>query len=157
MKVTLIVVGKTDKSYFREAIQEYEKRLKHYINFKIQVVPDIKNYKRLNTDTQKLLEGEKILSGDLKGKEIILMDEKGEMFTSKEFAEFFERKIISGLKEIVFIIGGPYGFSQKVYERADLNISLSKMTFSHQMARLLFIEQLYRAFTIIKGESYHHE
>ena len=157
MKVTLLVVGKTDKTYIQEAIAEYTKRLKHYINFEIEVIPDIKNTKNLTVEQQKTKEGELILSKDYSGKEIHLFDEKGKMFTSKEFSQFIEKKMISGLKELVFIIGGPYGFSNDVYEKANSKISLSRLTFSHQMARLLCVEQIYRAFTILKGEPYHHD
>ncbi len=157
MKVTLLVVGKTDKHYIKEAIAEYTKRLKHYVSFEIEVIPDIKKAKNLTAGQQKTKEGELILSKDYSGKEIHLFDEKGKMFSSKEFSQFLEKKMVSGLKELVFVIGGPYGFSPEVYEKANSKISLSKLTFSHQMARLLCVEQIYRAFTILKGEPYHHE
>lgn len=157
MKLTLLVVGKTDKTYLKEAIKVYEKRLKHYISFQIDVIPDIKNTKNLTSEQQKEKEGELILSRDYSGKEIHLFDEKGKMFTSREFARFLEKKTVSGVKELVCVIGGPYGFSDKVYQKANSKISLSRFTFSHQMARLLCVEQFYRAFTIIKGEPYHHD
>jgi 23S rRNA (pseudouridine1915-N3)-methyltransferase len=157
MKITLLVVGKTDKTYFREAIAEYNKRLKHYIQFEIEIIPDLKKAKNLSVELQKAKEGELILAKDLSGKELHLFDEGGKMFSSREFATFLEKKMASGLKELVLVIGGPYGFSDVVYEKATSKISLSKMTFSHQMARLLCIEQIYRAFTILKGEPYHHD
>lgn len=157
MKVTLLVIGKTDKKYLKEAIAEYTKRLKHYVNFNIEVIPDIKKAKSLTTDQQKIKEGELILSNDFSGKEIHLFDENGKMFSSKEFSRFLEKKMVSGLKELVFVIGGPYGFSEAVFKKANSKISLSRLTFSHQMARLLCVEQVYRAFTIIKREPYHHD
>jgi 23S rRNA (pseudouridine1915-N3)-methyltransferase len=157
MKLTLLVVGKTDKTYFREAIAEYNKRLKHYIQFEIEIIPDLKKAKNLSVELQKAKEGELLLAKDLSGKELHLFDEGGKMFSSREFATFLEKKMASGLKELVLVIGGPYGFSDVVYEKATSKISLSKMTFSHQMARLLCIEQIYRAFTILKGEPYHHD
>jgi 23S rRNA (pseudouridine1915-N3)-methyltransferase len=157
MKLTLLVIGKTDKTYLKEAVEEYTKRLKHYIPFEIEIIPDIKNTKNLSAGQQKIKEGELILSKDYSGKEFHLFDEKGKMFSSKEFARFIEKKMVSGLKELVFVIGGPYGFSEDVYEKANSRISLSRLTFSHQMARLLCVEQFYRAFTILKGEPYHHD
>ncbi|QGY43700.1 23S rRNA (pseudouridine(1915)-N(3))-methyltransferase RlmH [Maribellus comscasis] len=157
MKLTLLVVGKTDKIYIKQAIEEYTKRLKHYVSFEIQIIADIKNAKNLTTSQQKTMEGKLILSKDYSGKEIHLFDEGGKMFSSREFARFIEKKMVSGLKEVVFVIGGPYGFSNEVYKQANSKISLSRLTFSHQMARLLCVEQIYRAFTIIKGEPYHHD
>lgn len=157
MKLTLLVVGKTDKTYFRDAITEYNKRLKHYIQFEMEVIPDLKKAKNLSVEMQKIKEGELILAKDLAGKELHLFDEGGKMFSSREFATFLEKKMASGLKELVLVIGGPYGFSENVYEKTTSKISLSRMTFSHQMARLLCIEQIYRAFTILKGEPYHHD
>ncbi len=157
MKITLLVVGKTDSAYLKEGINEYVKRLKHYINFEIEVIPDVKKNKNLNIEIQKKLEGDQILSKILPGKEMHLFDENGMMYSSKEFAGFLDKKMISGLKELVLVIGGPYGFSGEIFEKAVSTISLSKMTFSHQMARLLCVEQIYRAFTILKGEPYHHD
>lgn len=157
MKLTLLVIGKTDKAYIKEGMTEYNKRLKHYINFKIEVIPDIKKAKNLTVENQKIKEGELILSRHSSGKEFHLFDEKGDMYSSREFARFLEKKMVSGLKELVFVIGGPYGFSSSVYEKANSKISLSRMTFSHQMARLLCVEQIYRAFTILNGEPYHHD
>jgi len=157
MKLTLLVVGKTDKTFIKEATEEYIKRLRHYIPFEMEVIPDVKKTRNLTFEQQKTKEGESILSKDFSGKEMHLFDENGQMFSSREFARFLEKKMLSGLKELVFVIGGPYGFSDEVYKKADTKISLSRMTFSHQMARLLCVEQFYRAFTIIKGEPYHHD
>jgi 23S rRNA (pseudouridine1915-N3)-methyltransferase len=157
MKVTLLVVGKTDKRYMQEAIEDYAKRLKHYAPFELEVIPDLKNTKNLASEMQKIKEGDLILNRDFSGKEIHLFDEGGQMFSSREFASFLEKKMSGGLKELIFVIGGPYGFSTEVYQKASSKISLSRFTFSHQMARLLCVEQIYRAFTILKGEPYHHD
>ncbi len=157
MKITLLVIGKTDSKYLTEGINEYVKRLNHYIKFEIEVIPDIKKSKTLSIELQKNQEGEIILSRNLPGKELHLFDEKGKNFTSREFAAFLEKKMASGLKELVLVVGGPYGFSQKVYATAKSKISLSKLTFSHQMVRLMCVEQIYRAFTILNGEPYHHD
>ena len=157
MKITLLVIGKTDLNYLAEGISDYAKRLNHYINFEIEVIPDIKKSKNVGVEQQKQMEGELILARNFSGKELHLFDEKGKMFASREFAGFLEKKMASGLKELVLVIGGPYGFSQKVYEAANSKISLSAGTFSHQMVRLMCVEQIYRAFTIIKGEPYHHD
>ena len=157
MKVTLLVIGKTDAAYLREGIDEYTKRLKRYIPFEMEIIPDIRKSGTMPVEWQKSREGEQILMKDAAGKEFHLFDENGEMMTSRELAGFLEKKMASGLKELVLVIGGPYGFSQEVYQRANSKISLSRLTFSHQMARLLCIEQIYRAFTILKGEPYHHE
>ncbi len=157
MKVTLLVIGKTDAAYIKERLNEYMKRLKHYVNFEIVVIPDIKKAKNIGVENQKKREGELILAKKLVGKEIHLFDEKGKTFSSREFAGFLEKKMVSGLKELVFVIGGPYGFSDEVYKNASSKISLSRLTFSHQMVRLLCAEQIYRAFTILKGEPYHHD
>lgn len=157
MKITLLVVGKTDELFLREGINFYIKRLKHYINFKMEIIPDVKSGRKSDIEKQKNSEGSKIVAGNYTGKELHLFDERGDSFSSREFADFLEKKMLSGLKELVFVIGGPYGFSDEVYEKANSKISLSKMTFSHQLARLLCVEQIYRAFTIIKGEPYHHD
>lgn len=157
MKITLLVIGKTDTSYLRDGMNEYIKRLKFYINFEMEIIPDIKKGKNTSVDMQRTKEGQLILSKLGPGKELHLFDENGKMFSSKEYSKFIEKKMISGPKELVFVIGGPYGFSQEVYQRASSKISLSRMTFSHQMVRLLCVEQIYRAFTILKGEPYHHE
>jgi 23S rRNA (pseudouridine1915-N3)-methyltransferase len=157
MKLTLLVIGKTDTAYLNEGIKEYLKRINHYIDFEIEVIHDIKKSRNLSEDQQKNLEGELIIAKNIPGKELHLFDEKGKIFTSREFAGFLEKKMASGLKELVLVIGGPYGFSQKVYENAISKISLSSLTFSHQMARLVCVEQIYRAFTILKNEPYHHD
>ena len=157
MKITLLVIGKTDAAYLTQGINEYVKRLNHYINFEIEVIPDLKKTRNMSIEQQKNQEGELILSKNLPGKELHLFDENGKLFTSREFAGFLEKKMSSGLKELVLVIGGPYGFSSKVCENAVSKISLSQLTFSHQMVRLMCVEQIYRAFTILKGEPYHHD
>ena len=157
MKITLLVVGKTDAAYLKEGMEIYVKRLKHYINFSIEVIPDVKKGKNTGVDQQKEKEGELILSKLAPGKELHLFDEHGKMLSSKGFAKFIDQKMLSSVKELVFVIGGPYGFSDEVRKQATSEISLSKLTFSHQMVRLLCVEQIYRAFTILKGEPYHHE
>lgn len=157
MKITLLVIGKTDSGWLAEGIGEYVKRLNHYIQFEIEVIPDIKKGKNTSIEQQKNTEGDLILSKPGAGKEIHLFDERGKSFSSKEFAQFIEKKMAAGLKELVFVVGGPFGFSAKVYDKAVSTISFSKLTFSHQMVRLLCVEQIYRAFTILKGEPYHHE
>ncbi len=157
MKITLLVIGKTDSAYINEGMNEYVSRLKHYINFEIEVIPDIKKNRNSGAEFQKTKEGEQILTKIGSGKEMHLFDEKGKLYTSREFATFLEKKMLSGLKELVLVIGGPYGFSKNVYENAVSTVSLSRMTFSHQMARILCVEQIYRAFTILRGEPYHHD
>ena len=157
MKVTLLVIGKTDADYIRTGISLYEKRLKHYINFNIEVISDLKKTKHLSVELQKKQEGELILQKMNAGREIHLFDEKGKMYSSREFATFLQKKMLSGIKELVFVVGGAYGFSEEVYSKSKSKISLSKLTFSHQMVRLLCVEQIYRAFTILKGEPYHHD
>lgn len=156
MKITLLVTGKTDESYLQQGISRYADRLKHYADFNIEVIPDIKKHGNIPIARQKLMEGEKILARGGAFRELHLFDENGATYTSVEFATFLEKKMVSGLKELVLVIGGPYGFSDEVYAAAASKISLSRMTFSHQLARLLCVEQIYRAFTIIRGEPYHH-
>ena len=157
MKITLLVVGKTNEKYLKEGITIYLNRLKHYVQFEIQTIPDIKTTKKSTAEYVKIKEGELILSKDGPAKEIHLFDEKGKMFSSREFANFLNKKMLSGVKELIFVIGGAYGFSEDVYNRANSKVSLSKMTFSHQMVRILCVEQFYRAFTILRGEPYHHD
>lgn len=157
MKIALIVIGKTDAGYFVDAINEYKKRLVHYIPFEMEVIPDIKNVKNMSEIQQKEKEGELILKFLQPGDYLVLLDEKGKDFTSLQFATYLEKKMHTIPKRLVFIIGGPYGFSEAVYGAASEKISLSKMTFSHQMVRLIFIEQIYRAMTILNNEPYHHE
>ena len=156
MKIALIVIGKTDAGYFVEAINEYKNRLVHYIPFEMEVIPDIKNVKNLSESQQKEKEGDLILKALQPGDYLVLLDEKGKEFTSVQFSTYIERKTHTVPKRLVFV-GGPYGFSDAVYKAAAEKISLSKMTFSHQMIRLVFIEQLYRAMTILNNEPYHHE
>ena len=157
MKISLLVIGKTDEGYLRNGLEIFTNRIPHYILFEMKVIPDIKNTKNLSEEQQKEKEGELILQQIQPSDELFLLDEHGKESSSVEFARFLEKKMISGIKRMVFVIGGPYGFSKSVYLRANGKISLSKMTFSHQMVRLIFTEQLYRALTILKGEPYHHQ
>ncbi len=156
MKITLLVIGKTDKDFVIKGIEEYEKRLTRYVPFEMVVIPDIKNTKNMSEQQQKQKEGALILSKIKPTDTLLLLDENGKTFSSVQFSQFIEQKMINSNKNIVFVIGGPYGFSDEVYQAAQGKISLSKMTFSHQMIRMIFVEQLYRAMTIIKGEPYHH-
>ena len=156
MKVALWMVGKTSFPYLKEGIQLYEKRLKHYLSFEHCVLPDIKNAKNLKEAQLKIKEGQLILKKLRKEDTLILLDENGKMLTSVQFATFVEKQLHQSHKRIVFLIGGAYGFSEAVYQRSQRKLSLSKMTFSHQMVRLIFIEQLYRAMTILRNEPYHH-
>lgn len=155
MKITLLVVGKTTDARLIALIDEYCTRLKHYVPFSLEVIPELKNTKSLSADQQKQAEGELILKAVGKNR-MILLDEHGKMYRSLEFADFLQKQMSSG-QDLTFVVGGPYGFSQAVYERADGKISLSPMTFSHQMIRLLFVEQIYRGMTILNHEPYHHE
>jgi 23S rRNA (pseudouridine1915-N3)-methyltransferase len=157
MKITLLTIGKTEDKYLLEGIGIYLKRLKHYINFRILEIPELKNTKSLSTEQQKSKEAELIFKNIHSTDYIILLDEKGKELSSKQFSTFLNKKMVGGQQHLVFIIGGPYGFSTDIYKRSNEEISLSRMTFSHQMIRLLFTEQLYRAYTILKGEPYHHE
>jgi 23S rRNA (pseudouridine1915-N3)-methyltransferase len=157
VKITLLLVGKTTESYLNQAVEEYLKRLKRYISFEVSVIPELKNAKNLSFDQQKEKEGVAILNALDSSDEVILLDEKGSQYSSVEFASLLEKKGLASVKRLVFVVGGPYGFSGDVYARANGKLSLSRMTFSHQMIRLLFVEQVYRAMTIIKGEPYHHE
>ncbi|MBO7558080.1 MAG: 23S rRNA (pseudouridine(1915)-N(3))-methyltransferase RlmH [Bacteroidaceae bacterium] len=157
MKVALVLVGKTVNKHFVELIDEYAGRVKHYIGFDIITIPELKNTKSLSADQQKQQEGELILKQMQAGDHVVLLDEHGKEFRSVEFSSYMEQKMQTVNKRLVFVIGGPYGFSPDVYGRANEKISLSKMTFSHQMVRLIFVEQLYRAMTIMRGEPYHHE
>lgn len=156
MKTILIVVGKTVNKIFQTGIDDYTNRIGHYMPFSIITIPELKNTKNLTIDLQKKKEGELILKEIQPTDTIILLDEKGTEFRSTEYAKWLKQKQ-SISRRLIFIIGGSYGFSKEIYERANEKISLSKMTFSHQMVRLIFIEQLYRACTILKGEPYHHE
>ena len=157
MNIRLIAIGKTDQTNLQFMIDEYAKRLGFYVNFEITIIADIKNVKNLSENQQKEKEGENILTQTASSDHIILLDERGKMYSSVAFSDEIQKKMNMGLKNLVFVIGGPYGFSEKVYKRANGLISLSQMTFSHQMVRLFFVEQLYRAFTILKNEPYHHQ
>ncbi len=156
MKITLLVVGKTSDAHLQALIADYEKRLTHYLPFSLQVIPELKNAKNMRQEQQKQAEGELILRQIENGTMLVLLDEHGREFRSVDFAQHLQKLQIAG-RNVTFVVGGPYGFSEEVYKRAEGKISLSQMTFSHQMIRLIFIEQLYRAMTILKGEPYHHE
>lgn len=156
MNIVLLTVGKTDASYWKDALAEYQRRLQHYVPFELQVLPDIKNTKNLTKAEQKKREGVLIWKALQAGDWCVLLDEQGEEYTSMAFAAYLEKKIQIVSRRLVFVIGGPYGFSDEVYQMASERLSLSKMTFSHQMIRLIFVEQLYRAMTILRGEPYHH-
>ena len=156
MKIRLLLVGKTTDSRLVSLIEEYQNRLKHYVPFSLEVLPELRNAKSLSEEQQKTAEGEMILKAVSAAEEMILLDEHGKEFRSMEFSEYLQKKMSAG-RDIVFVVGGPYGFSEAVYARANGKISLSKMTFSHQMVRLFFVEQIYRAMTILRHEPYHHE
>ncbi|MFK8266348.1 23S rRNA (pseudouridine(1915)-N(3))-methyltransferase RlmH [Capnocytophaga cynodegmi] len=156
MNIKLIAIGKTDNSALQQLIADYEKRLSHYVNFQMQIILDVKNSKSLSEEQQKAKEGELILKNIENSHHLILLDERGKEYTSVGFSEFLQKQMNTGTKQLVFVIGGPYGFSEEVYQRANGKLALSKLTFSHQMIRLFFVEQIYRAFTILKNEPYHH-
>ncbi|MFN8273452.1 MAG: 23S rRNA (pseudouridine(1915)-N(3))-methyltransferase RlmH [Flavobacteriaceae bacterium] len=157
MNIKLLAIGKTDQNHLQTLIDDYAKRLSHYIKFDLEVIPDIKNVKNLSEQQQKEKEGELILTKIGSSDQMVLLDENGKSFSSVEFSTELQKKMNSGIKTLVFVIGGPYGFSEAVYQQAQGKISLSKMTFSHQMVRLFFVEQLYRGFTILRNEPYHHQ
>lgn len=157
MKILLVVVGKVTTKYIEEGIRVYTDRLTHYLPFEIKTLADLKSTKGLTQLQQKQKEGEMILSAVRPGDFVILLDERGKELTSRGFSEMIDRRMASVSKNIIFVVGGPYGFSEEVYSRADSSLSLSKMTFSHEMVRLFFVEQLYRAMTILRGEPYHHD
>lgn len=157
MKIELAVIGKTSIGYLKQGIDEYIKRLKHYVPFEIKYIDDIKNTKNISEDQQKRTEGTKILSLLDKSDFVVLLDEHGKEYTSMQYSSYIQKRMLSGAKKVVFVIGGPYGFSQEVYDRANDKISFSKMTFNHEMIRLIFTEQLYRTYTIINHEPYHHK
>jgi 23S rRNA (pseudouridine1915-N3)-methyltransferase len=156
MKITLIAIGKTDSKQLLSLQDDYCKRLKHYISFEMIIIPDIKNAKSRSEEQQKKAEGDEILKRVSNADSLVLLDENGKSFSSMGFSSYLQKKMNSGLKNLVFVIGGPYGFSEDVYNRSNEKLSLSKMTFSHQMVRLFFVEQLYRGFTILRNEPYHH-
>ncbi|CAM1361830.1 23S rRNA (pseudouridine(1915)-N(3))-methyltransferase RlmH [Tenacibaculum soleae] len=157
MKIKLLAIGKTDDKNLVQLIQNYQNRLKHYVKFELEIIPDIKNVKNLSEPQQKEKEGALILTKLQNTDQLILLDDKGKDFTSVEFSKYLQKKMNSGIKQLVLVIGGPYGFSDAVYKKAQGKISLSKMTFSHQMIRLFVTEQIYRGFTILRNEPYHHE
>lgn len=156
MKILLLVIGKTDEEYLVTGINKYVGRLGHYASFEMKEIPDIRNRKALSENQQKKAESFQLLQQLQPSDIVVLLDEGGKKYTSVEFSEIMGKFSATSIKRLVFIVGGPYGFSQEVYDRADTKLSLSPMTFSHQMVRLIFVEQLYRAFTILKGEPYHH-
>ena len=157
MNIELIVVGKTDMKEVETLVAMYAKRLNHYVRFAITTIADVRNTKKLSEGEQKRLEGEAILRLLTPSDYVMLLDEHGAELRSIEFADLVEKRMSAGIKRLVFLIGGPYGFSEAVYARANGKLSLSKMTFSHQIVRAIFLEQLYRTFTILKNEPYHHE
>ncbi len=157
MKLHLLLVGRTANSHIQALIDDYAARLKHYVGFDIITIPELKNTKSLTADQQKRSEGELILRQLQTSDHLVLLDEHGKPFRSIDFADWIQKKQNTVSKRLVFVIGGPYGFSPEVYARANEKISLSPMTFSHQMVRLIFVEQLYRAYSILNGEPYHHE
>jgi len=156
MQIKLIAIGKTDNKNLQTLIEGYKKRLSHYIKFEFEIIPDLKNVKHLSEEQQKEKEGELILAKTQNSDVLILLDENGKQMDSVAFSNYLQKHMNSGIKTLIFVIGGPYGFSEEVYKRANGKLGLSKMTFSHQMVRLFFTEQLYRGFTILKNEPYHH-
>ena len=157
MNIELLTIGKTRMKFVLEGLDEYCSRLKRYVNFKITEIPDIKNAGKISENEQKEAEGQLIISKLQVSDHVVLLDERGKQYTSKKFATKLQAIMASGKKRLIFIVGGPYGFSQPVYDRADEMLSLSEMTFNHEMVRLFFTEQIYRAHTILRGEPYHHE
>jgi len=157
MKITLLSIGKTEEKYLKEGFEIYVKRLKHYIKLEVTELPELKNTKYLSQNQQKLKEAEMLFKFILNTDYIVLLDEGGIELSSIKFADYLNKRMLASTQNLVFIIGGPYGFDSSMYERANDKIALSKLTFSHQMVRLFFVEQLYRGFTILKGEPYHHQ
>ncbi len=157
MNIELIVIGKTDSREVESLFELYAKRVNHYAKFSLTVLPDLKNTKNLSVNQQRTAEGESILKQLTDGDYVVLLDERGAEYRSLEFAQWLQKRMNSGVRRLVLVIGGPYGFSPEVYNRADSKLSLSKMTFSHQIIRAIFAEQIYRAFTILRNEPYHHE
>ena len=156
MRITFLLTGKTDKEYLRQGMQRYQERISHYIPFQTKILPDIKRNVKRTENEHKNLEGIILLKSIVPSDVLILFDEQGKEYSSLKFADFFQNFMISGVKHLVLAIGGPYGFSEDVMKRANFKVSLSKMTFPHQLVRLIILEQLYRAFSIIRGEPYHH-
>jgi 23S rRNA (pseudouridine1915-N3)-methyltransferase len=157
MNIRLIAIGKTDNKNLQSLIEEYTKRLSFYVKFDLEIIPDIKNVKNLSEAQQKEKEGELILAKINATDHLIVLDENGKTFNSIGFSDYLQKKMNTGIKTLVFVIGGPYGFSEHVYQKAHGKVSLSEMTFSHQMVRLFIIEQIYRGFTILRNEPYHHQ
>ena len=157
MNIELIAVGKTDSAEIESLIATYAKRVNFYCKFSITTLPDIRNTRNISSNQQKTAEGKAIIKNLADGDYVILLDERGEELRSMQFADLLRKRMLSGVKRLVFVIGGPYGFSDEVYGRADSKLSLSRMTFSHQFVRAIFAEQLYRGFTILNNEPYHHE
>lgn len=157
MNIKLLAIGKTDNKNLQTLIDDYSKRLSFYIKFELEIIPDLKNVKNLSESQQKEKEGELILTKLAPTDQLILLDENGSSFSSIGFSDYLQKKMNAGIKTLVFVIGGPYGFSEEVYKKSQGKISLSAMTFSHQMVRLFVIEQIYRGFTILKNEPYHHQ
>ncbi|EAZ94805.1 hypothetical protein FBBAL38_10212 [Flavobacteria bacterium BAL38] len=157
MNIRLLTIGKTDNKSLQTLIDDYTKRLSFYVKFDLEIIPDIKNVKNLSEAQQKEKEGELILSKITPTDHLILLDENGKTFSSVGFSDFLQKKMNAGIKTLAFVIGGPYGFSETVYQKAQGKVSLSEMTFSHQMVRLFVIEQIYRGFTILRNEPYHHQ
>jgi 23S rRNA (pseudouridine1915-N3)-methyltransferase len=157
MKITLILVGKTTDKNLQTLLDMYFKRLQHYVRFETIVIPDLKNTKKLSETVQKEQEGQQILQKLQASDMLVLLDENGKTFSSITFSDWLQKQMNAGIRNLCFVVGGPYGFSEALYQRAQAKISLSKMTFSHQMVRLFFSEQLYRAFTILNNEPYHHD
>lgn len=157
MKIILLTVGKTTNPQLLKLQEEYQNRLKFYVPYELQIIPELKNTKNISVNEQMEKEADLILKQLDQTDEVILLDERGKQFTSVTFSNFISKKMLASIKRTVFVVGGPYGFSERVYSRANSLVSLSSMTFSHQMIRLIFVEQLYRAMTILKGEPYHHE
>ena len=157
MKIVLLTVGKTTAKNIVSGIEMYTERIRHYVPFELVSIPDLKSTAALSADQQKVREGQGIIAALNPGDRVVLLDERGEMLTSRKFAQRIQQRMSAGVKRLVFVVGGPYGFSEEVYARAEARLSLSAMTFPHDLVRLLFIEQLYRAMTILKGEKYHHD
>jgi len=157
LKIKLLVVGKTDNTCLQELISDYKKRINNLSGFEMVIIPDIKNNKNLSQNLQKEKEGSALLQKLLTSDYVVLLDENGKNITSRDFAGFLQKQMNSGLKTLVFVIGGPYGFSKNVYKRANFKIALSQMTFSHQLVRLIFLEQLYRGLAILNNHPYHHD
>lgn len=157
MTVDLVVIGKTDLDAVNALVELYMKRINRYVKFSIITIPDLRNARSITEQEQKRREGDMLMKQFAAGDFVVLLDDKGSQSTSLQFAAWLQRRMASGVKRLVFVIGGPYGFSQEVYQRANERVSLSRMTFSHQIVRAIFSEQLYRAFTILNNEPYHHE